>query len=131
MQWLIDLVIEAIGVPPCYIRNPDFPGLFIPPGDWIKDGNFHIADVSAVVDAEATAIDVAWKYKADAAAGVLYIKPVGHVGFVNTCVARTYVANLEHNEDLTIPLDSNKQFEYRFSAGLVWFTAFRIHGWWL
>jgi len=131
MQWLIDMVIAAIGVPPCYIPTDDFPGIWEPPGGWVKDGTWNTADVSAVVPALATSINVDWKFQSDGVGGAIYLRPVGHVGFVHTCMARTLVADIWHNINTTISLDKNKQFQYRFLAGHVWEADFRIRGWWL
>lgn len=130
MQWLIDLVIEAIGVPPVFIDRGD-PAT----SDWNQatltlDGAWHELDISAIVPTNASAILFRGLMRDGAIAKRLGFRKAGHVNAFNTSIMYTQVADVFIQQDCIIAVTTNQKIEYIADAGidLIFLT---IAGWWL
>lgn len=131
MQWLIDLIIEAIGVPPCYIARYDWLGSDFDQGDVTTDGARHTLDLSAIVPENAKAVNLSVIVQtANVNSIVRFFHPdsTSHLG---RCIIRTQVANINMRFVAAVGIDSNRHVDYTFS-NVVWTSiGIAVRGWWL
>lgn len=131
MQWLIDLIIEAIGVPPCYIDRGAFGPNDFTQADLIQDGTWRELDFSAIVPDGATAINLHWTAQDAAIGKILYIRPAGDTTTIGTCMIRSQVANLGYGAYTPMSISADRKVEYRCAAPGYTILTFKIRGWWL
>lgn len=129
MQWLIDLVIEAIGIPPCAIYRGDPASTDVEKADFLVDGAFHNLDLSSIVPAGAKLVLFTLTLKSDAASKYTYWKMKGQTNNANRTTARTQSAGIIISYDCQVFLSEDRMLEYRIQAAL-WITiSLTVKGW--
>lgn len=131
MQWLIDLVIEAIGIPPTFIHRGDPAVADFLIGDFTKDGFWYDLDLSAIVPAGATAVSVFIILQATVISRSIALRKKGQVNSVNQTIMFTQVANLLFSSDILVAVDPDRKIEYKIAAGVNQRCDFTVKGWWL
>lgn len=129
MQWLIDMVIEAIGVPPCSIDRGDPADLDLLKADFFTDGAWHEHDLSAVVPEGAKAINVTVKYSANAVGREIKFRKHGNTNERNVLQGSNPVANLPYMMNGLIEVDADRKIESNVEAGLYTYINFTIRRW--
>lgn len=131
MQWLIDLIIEAIGVPPCYIDRGTFLPNDFTQADLIQDGTWRELDFSGIVPAGATCMNLHFS-ALDAAVGrILYTRPAGDTTSIGTCTFRNQVANVAVGGFIPMGISTDRKIEYKCIAPGYAIITIKIRGWWL
>lgn len=131
MQWLIDLVIEAIGIPPVFIDRGDPDAWDFTEADLIMDNTWRELDLSSIVPAGASAVSLNVRGRhADLAKELLFAEK-GNINFHNSVGIRTVVGSLYHYADLIVKLDSNRCIQYKAMAPNWTNISICIRGWFL
>lgn len=130
MQWLIDLIIEAIGIPPVYIDRGDPADWDWELGDFVADGTWRDLDLSAIVPANAKGV-IFFAAVRNAAIGKNFqLRKKGNVNERVVALARTQVGAQFVYEDLTTACDDDRIIQYNATAG-VWQNLFLVvKAWW-
>lgn len=130
MQWLIDLVIEKIGVPPCFYDRGD-PAAW--DFTWINlntDGAWHDLDLSAIVPNAAKAVLLRIRVQCGVVAKLLQFRKSGNVNSLNTNGFRVQVANVVFEGDLVCAC-TNGHIEYRTNIiAPTKLADILVKGWW-
>lgn len=131
MQWLIDLVIEAIGIPPVYVDRGDYQTYDFKTTDFTQDTAWHELDLSAIVPAGASAVKFHLKTRNTTVATFMRFRKHGHTGDEYRCTNRTQVSNIAFGFYLVVGVDSDRKIDYYVKTPN--FTAIHItvQGWWL
>lgn len=135
MQWLIDLiaekVIETIGVPPCYIDRGDHG-----PIDWditsmIVDGADHDLDMSSIIPAGATAVNLHLVGASTTITDIFLLRPKSHPRVFGSCTIRPQIAGHDFGERRVVGVDPDRIMTYKFT-GVGWTNLkINVKGWWL
>lgn len=131
MQWLIDLVIEAIGVPPCYIDRGDPAAFDFEQGVLTADAAWHDLDLSAIVPAGATAVSLRTLIRDNIVNGEIALRSAGRVNSITISTMLTRLANISNEQTITISLPASRIIEYRLTAGVWDRIILAVQGWWL
>lgn len=131
MQWLIDLIIESIGVPPCYIDRGDEAIDDFRAIDFTRDGFWHTLDLSGIIPTNATAVSLTVLIASGIINDIATFAPriTSGLGNFNTIVSQ--VANLSINKDLTISIGPNRTIAYKIPPGVWQVVNLSVKGWWL
>lgn len=130
MQWLIDMVIEAIGIPPTFIDrgDPDQPDYDVT--ELTKDATWHELDLSGIVPEGATAVTLSILIHAAAVQNQLYFRRAGNSEALNIAAITSTVVGLIQTNDFIVAVDENRKIEYNLTA-LNWNIIFiTVKGWW-
>lgn len=130
MQWLIDLVIEAIGVPPCFYDRGDPPGFDYGTGTITQDGFWHTIDLSAIVGVGAVAVLLRVRLSDNLTNQLILLRKDGNTNEANAGSVRTQVANINNDGDVIIPLSSDYKIQYKTSSTVFTSINFVVKGWW-
>ncbi|MBA7670357.1 hypothetical protein ES703_78502 [subsurface metagenome] len=135
MQWLIDIlaakVIAEIGIPPVYVERYPSPVGDFDQNDFTLDGNYHTLDLSAIVPAGVSAINLSVKVRTDIAASYVRFRHPDDGRVTGRCILRTQVAGMDFRMVWCQGCDVNRHVEYSFN-NVVWDSvAFVVRGWWL
>lgn len=131
MQWLINLVIEAIGVPPCYVERPDHADHDFETGDFTQDGGWHEFDLSDIVPANASAANLHCRGTSDDISKILYVKAYDYTQTKGTCKVRPQVANQSNAKHFTIGFPVAKKVKYLTQTDAFQYLTLNVKGWWL
>jgi len=131
MQWLVDLIIEAIGIPPTFIDRGDPAAWDYAAGDFTKDGNWHELDVSAIVPAGATAVLLKYEFQGVAVDTTFEFRKDGNANAYNTAKIRAVIAGVVHYCDCVCPISTDRKLEYRQTGNPIININVVIKGWWL
>lgn len=131
MQWLIDLIIEAIGIPPTFIDRGDPATSDFSGPAFTRDGAWHDLDLSAIIPAGATAVLFAFEGENAGVAREAKFREKGNVNDKNRSRMIIQIAMVRLTGDFVCPLDANRFIQYNLSA-LGWLAnVFTVKGWWL
>lgn len=130
MQWLIDLIIEAIGIPPVFIDRGD-PAA----ADWSQatltlDGTWNDLDLSALVPANASAVMLNCFIADNLVGKSIGFRKSGNANVWNTSAVYTQVAGILNQQDIIVPASANQKIEYLGDAGIDTILL-TVRGWWL
>lgn len=101
-------------------------------GDLTVDNGWHDLDLSSIVAYGAKAVLLKLEGENSAVSGEMLIKKKGNTYYTNAGVFRLAEANLEHAEDVIVPLSSDRMVEYSVANVGVWDTlSIHVKGWWL
>lgn len=131
MQWLIDLIIEAIGVPPCYIDRGPTLGNDFTQAHLTQDGSWYELDFSGIIPAGATAVNLHFSAQDAAVGRILYMRPGGDTTTLGTCLIRNQVANIAVGGYIAMSLSADRKIEYMSIAPGYAIVTIKIRGWWL
>lgn len=131
MQWLVDLVIAAIGVPPCYVHRPEVFGYDWVKGDLTLDGSFYTLDASAIVPENATGILLKVEIRATAAEKWMFFRKNGFTNWFSTNNVNTQVANIYRDDEAIIGIDSDRKFQYALADNTFNVVNLTILGWFM
>lgn len=135
MQWLIDIIIEAviaaIGIPPVFIDRGDPAAADYVTGDFIKDETWRELDLSAIVPEGAQAVTCFVLMKAVLTGKFFAVKKGGQVNGVNISQIMSIAAGVYNTADFTVAVDSNRKVEYYAKAGVYTVLNVTVKGWWL
>lgn len=128
MQWLIDLIIETIGVPPVYVYRGDPAAYDFRVGDFIQDGVWRDLDLSGILPAGIRAVHChANVANAQLGKSVMF-RTKGQVNTHNYVDFFTQVAGLLFPEDFIIYTDADQKIEYYVEPGF-FVLEFLVRGW--
>jgi len=131
MQWLIDLVIESIGVPPVFIdrgdpASDDFAVIAL-----TRNGAWHNLDLSGIVPSNASAVAmVAW-LGSPVINRWFELRKKGNINNFNENYLITQVANIATAGNFVVPIGTDGLLEYKFQDGTFNQGAITVKGWWL
>ncbi len=129
MQWLIDMVIAAIGVPPCYIDRGSTAAYDFDQTVLIQDGGWHDLDLSGIIPENAKAVILHFR-GLDAAVGrTLNVRPKNTTTVIGTCTVRNQVANISIGLHATIGVGADRKIQYRSAAPGFAEINFLVRGW--
>lgn len=131
MQWLIDLIIDAIGVPPCFIERGDPSGYDFMTGYFTIDAAWHEMDLSAIVPAGAKAVSMYAIVQTTTAARYIMFEKNGNVNHMMLATFRTQVANQSMTGDLICAVDEDRKIQYRIEVASWTLIFVNVKGWWL
>lgn len=130
MQWLIDLVIEAIGIPPVFIDRGDPEGFDFTQAVLTMDGTWHELDLSAIVPADASVILIGGFIRDGVVEKTVRFRKSGNANALNVSLMYTQVAGVFIGQDFTIAASPNQKIEYLADAAID-IIALVVRGWWL
>lgn len=131
MQWLIDLIIEAIGVPPCYIDRGDPVNADFATEDFTLDDAWHELDLSSLIPAGATAVALTGLFINEQVQRLAMFRLHGNSNAANVARIYTQSASLTICSDFVVALDPDRKIDYLFE-GFFWSTiSLTVKGWWL
>jgi len=134
MQWLIDIVLEAVAkvgyLTTGFVNRGDPAVPDWGEGDLIVDTDWHELDLSAIVPEGAKGV----LFKAlgrHAAFGKRFeLRPHGHAQTQNICEIQTLVAGAFHHADWVCPCDGDRKIDYMLETP-AWITVIlTVKGWW-
>lgn len=131
MQWLIDLVIEAIGIPPVFIDRGDPAVPDFPVGSFIIDNAWHDLDLSGIVPATASAVLLAIEIASINAASQVILRKKGNINHINISQILTQVGGFLISGDFVCPIGSDGLLEYQIPPNPWIFLNVTVKGWWL
>lgn len=129
MQWLIDLVIETIGVPPCYIDRGDPVNEDFTAAQLIDDGAWHELDLSGIVPAKAQAVHLILVFVNAAISKLVTLRKAGNVRVRNISVLYTYIAGVPTYHTTFVAVDADRKIEYNIDAGGWILKGMTVRGW--
>lgn len=130
MQWLIKLIIEAIGIPPVYIDRGDQVDFDFTLGDLQQGVGWHDLDLSAIVPVGAKGVLMNVEIKNALVDSALKIRKKGNASHNCASWLFTQVANQLITADMTFAVDENRFAEYGL-GGMNWLKAdFIVKAWW-
>lgn len=131
MQWLVDLVIAVIGIPPTFIDRGDFAGNDFTTAFFTRDANWYDIDLSAIVPAGAVAVLLAVRARAGVADAFAMFRENGNVNTENASRFYTQAGNIYFDSCIICALSSSRVIEYRFD-NVAWNSIIlNVRGWWL
>lgn len=131
MQWLIDIIIEAIGIPPVYVYRGDPLGPDFTLANLTIDTNWRELDLSGIVDENASAVDISIIARTAAVEEVFMMRKQGQTNTMNVSQMYTRVGSIWHSAGFVVPIGSSGIVEYFGSAGAWQTILVVIKGWWL
>ncbi|MBA7667202.1 hypothetical protein ES703_75287 [subsurface metagenome] len=131
MQWLIDLIIEKIGIPPTYIYRGDPTEYDFNLGDFTVDYQWHPLDLSAIVPAGAKGVGISIVARPIAVPMDIQFRRGGQVDAYNWSGFMTKVAGNQQKETFMVACDENRIVDYRIETGGVSAMEVVIICWWL
>jgi len=130
MQWLIDLIIEAIGIPPCYIDRGDFLGDFEAIDAKLNAGTFQTVDFSSVVPAGAKAVVIRLRAQNTVAGESVEVQPFGTQEGPGHCSFEVTVANIICRRFITVGVDADRKIKIRGTVVGLWsYGSISLRGW--
>lgn len=131
MQWLIDLIIDAIGIPPVSIDRGDPPVCdFSWPG-LLDDGLWHELDLSGIVPAGASLVGL-YTFSSNAYASKhCAFRTPGNVNTENISMTNTQVSGVPQTLDVFVNVDANRKIEYKLDVGGWTGFVVTVKNWWL
>lgn len=131
MQWLIDLIVEKLGIPPVYVdRGRAHPPDFVVE-NLTLDGEWHTLDFSNVCPEGTSALNIQIKAKSDALGKVIRFRKDSISGTLNTCVARFAVVDIDTNFSFIMGVTAARTMDYSITAGTYALFGIRTRGWFL
>ena len=131
MQWLIDLVIEAIGIQPTYIHRGEPLGHDFELGDLTVDDTPYDLDLSAIVPAGATAVALSVTVLSLTMNEQILFYKKGDNGVINISRVVSQVAVGVMPADIIVALDSNRFITYEADGANFIVININVKGWWL
>jgi hypothetical protein len=131
MQWLIDLIIEAIGIPPVYIDRGDPAALDFLIGDFPVTDNWTMLDLSGIAPAGAKAVSMQVVIRATSTGRVLQFRRHGNVNAMAKKSILTQVGGVYCHGDLTVGCDSDRKVDYFRNLVGINYCHMIVTGWWL
>lgn len=130
MQWLVDLIIEAIGVPPCYIDREEFVGEFASITADLRDGLEHVVDFSSIVPAGAKAVVIRFRATCDEAGVSVFVVKNGIDITPGKCAFAIVTAGFAHRQFLTIGVDADRKIKFKATENDGWSGGgISLRGW--
>ena len=132
MQWLIDIIIEAVKTDIGYIYRGDPATQDFEVGDFTQDATWHDLTLPAVVPINARLVHLQLTANATATNKVIQIKRAGNVNDVNMFARRTHLINVRHHADFSVSMQSGtRDIQYLTSISAFQRLDLSVKGWWL
>jgi len=132
MQWLINIVTDALGIPPVYIdRGQEAPSWDFTKGDLTADGAFHDLDISSIVPTNASAVLFHIALTANDVNGFLTIRAKGITRVSQRARIAAQIANHHIMTDGIIGPLTDGLIQYSMAAVAYTVANIRVKGWWL
>lgn len=112
-----------------YVSRGDPAAVDKATGDFTKDGDFHDLDLSAIVPAGATAIQVRVSSKVTTTGKAFVLRKKGLVNAIAMSSLWSVVINLEQSMTLFVACDANRVIEYRADGGTWTILDMVVVGW--
>lgn len=135
MQWLIDIVVEAviaeIGIPPTFIDRGDPAIHDFGREDLNIDFNWHDLNLSTIVPKEAKAVTLFTYIIALEPGSNIWFRKKSNTHTQNISRTETQIDGRGISSDHIIACDENQIIQYRIAAA-TWSTlTITVKGWWL
>jgi len=131
MQWLIDLIIESIGVPPVFIDRGDYVLNDFENGDFTIDGNWHELDLSGIIPEGTSAVVIRCGFHCDFVSWMFKVRKAGTTSLLRTSVGIQNVAGVKNSPNPTIGVSSSRKIEYNFEPAANLAVGILVRGWFL
>lgn len=131
MQWLIDLIIEKIGIPPVFIDRGDPATADFDEGDLIANDAWHDLDLSSITPNGAKGVCLYISMFPPGVTHYLYFRKKGNVNFSNISGVISEIAGVISDHDITVPLDADRKIEYLLITGYAGTLTITVKNWWL
>lgn len=131
MQWLIDLIISRIGIPPVFIDRGDPAEIDFGIDDFTRDGVWHELDLSTIVPAGATAVLISVWLKNTETDKFFMLRKHGNTETWSSSVIATQVSNVYFGCDFVCVIDADRKADYLVSINGWTEIYFTVKGWWL
>lgn len=137
MQWLIDIIEEkckaylnaylADNPPsPCCHDRGDPLNVDFDVNDWIIDDDWHSRNVRSICPVGTKAILARVTIQSDNNTYLIQFRTKGNTHWPNVAIVRCVIANTVFTDDKIIALDSNREFEYKITAGSWQYINFTV-----
>lgn len=131
MQWLVDLIIEAIGIPPVFIDRGDPAAIDYTTGDFTKDNTWRDLDLSGIIPENAQGVVLNLRMNITVVNKFFALREKGNVNANNIARAYSQAANITYAADLICPLPTSRILEYIIAPGVWTILDLTVKGWWL
>lgn len=131
MQWFIDIIKELIHGQLGYFDRGDPADADFTLVDFTLDNTWHDLDLSAIVPADAQAVNLKLNVRSAAAQTRYAFRKKGNVFEWNTLVIWSQVANIRKGVISAVACDSNRIIQYKSIGGVTNVLIVVVSGWWL
>lgn len=130
MQWLVKLVIAAIGIPPIYEGRGSYtlPDFIV--GDFTADDTWRELDLSGIVPEGVTGVHIRCIGIHANVSKVVKFREKGTGDSLHKCEIRTQVANQAINAHFVTAISSDRKIEYFMNAPNWTKFGLVVRGWW-
>jgi len=145
MQWLIDIVLEAVAalgyatetwvedkgyLTSTYVHRGDPDDYDVVEGDMVDDNNWHELDLSAIVPEGAKAVHLVVMTMFGAVGRGLFLRNTSQIQPYNAAYCISTVGSVLQYFDITQSLDVNRKIDYKIEPTNI-FILITVRGWWL
>lgn len=130
MQWLIDLIIEAVSDYFGYHFRGDPTAFDFTIGDLTIDNAWHDLDLSSIIPEGVRAINMITNIRGTAAQVRVAFKRGGQVNDYNMCSIWTQKINVKIGGSFPIAVDENRIMQYKIANATINICGLCIAGWW-
>ena len=131
MQWLIDLIIETIGIPPVFIHRGDPADYDFKLVDLTTDNAWHELDLSGIVPEGASAVHLEVGLSSNTVSSFIRFRHTSQTQLFNSSMSKTQVAAVSTYHNVIQALDADRKIDY-FASAIGWlYIRITVRGWWL
>lgn len=131
MQWLTDLIIDTLGIPPCYVPSL-YPGIaHFTQVDLTIDEAYHKLELGSILPAGASAANISIRATCDAAGELIRFRHPDDARMQGRCILWTQAAGVTQQEVWAQGVDNLLNCEYYISNANWPMIQILIKGWWL
>lgn len=114
-----------------YIERENWANFDFAVGHFNQDGNWHELDLSAIVPAGASAVNLHLKSASTVVGTAIRIRRKGSTSTLYSCVMRIKVALIWHGIKSGFKISTDRKIEYMILMGPYTWLYLTVHGWWL
>jgi hypothetical protein len=130
MQWLIDLIVAAVGSEIGYFDRGDTSAWDFTIGDLTVDGDWHEIDLSSIVPDGATAVSLKVNIRNTTFERKFELRKSGNSDEYCSCVIWSQVANVRIGAVYPVSCSTDRKVDYRFVGGGWNLCNIQVNGWW-
>lgn len=131
MQWLIDEIKAEIGIPPVYIPRLTSLVADFQLGDFTTDNAYHTLDLSAIVPAGVSAVNLATRVVGPGVGNMVSYRHPDDTRAQGRGILFTQFAHIDKRQVWAQGVDSNRHIEYRMQNVAWTLMLLLVRGWWL
>lgn len=130
MQYLIDIITEIVRNNGMYVHRGDPPLFDFTILDLTADNAWHDLDLSAIVPANAHAVNLITNISGTQAFRNVKLRSKAVAGTINVLTVWNQVANVKLGGCFAVAVDSNRMMQYKISHVSLNLVSFVVSGWW-